>query len=92
LSIDNNDRQRGSDEPDAPLLLQGDDGREDGDVVIRAEQRNQADDDSGNGLEQPLRVQAEQARASVREFWRGWICSGWSRRRLQSNGSQGLRP
>jgi len=38
LSIDKNDRQRGSDEGDAPLLLEADAAAGEADVVIGAEQ------------------------------------------------------
>jgi hypothetical protein len=43
LSIDNNCRQRGSDERDSPLLLERDTAAEDGDVVIGGEESDQAE-------------------------------------------------
>jgi hypothetical protein len=62
LSIDNHERQRGSDEPDAPLLLERDSAADEEDVVIGGEQRNQGDHGAGGGFQQPLAIEAK---------WRG---------------------
>jgi hypothetical protein len=51
LSIDKNERQRGSDETDAPLLLESDGATEDGDVVIGGEQGDQGEHGAAEGLE-----------------------------------------
>jgi len=58
LSIDKNKRQRGSDEPDAPLLLERDGAADEGDVVIGGEQRNQGDHGAGGGFQQALAIEA----------------------------------
>jgi len=58
LSIDKNQRQRGSDEPDAPLLLEGEGAAGEGDVVIGGEQRNQGDHGAGGGFQQALAIEA----------------------------------
>jgi hypothetical protein len=50
LSIDKNERKRDSDEPDAPLLLEGEDVAGEVDVVIGGEEGHQADHDAGEGL------------------------------------------
>jgi hypothetical protein len=70
LSIDNHKRQRGSDEPDAPLLLEGDGAANGGDVVIGGEERNQGDDDAGRGFQQALAIEAR--RRKVRRLEREW--------------------
>jgi hypothetical protein len=59
LSIDKNQRQRGSDEPDAPLLLEGDGAANGGDVVIGGEERNQGDHGAGGGFQQPLAIEVK---------------------------------
>ena len=51
LSIDKNERKRENDEPDAPLLLEGEDVAGEVDVVIRGKQGHQADHDAGEGLD-----------------------------------------
>jgi hypothetical protein len=51
LSIDKNERQRGSDATDAPLLLESDGATEDGDVVIGGEQGDQGEHGAAEGLE-----------------------------------------
>jgi hypothetical protein len=56
LSIDKNERKRESDEPDAPLLLHGDDASKEGDVVIGGEQRNQSNHNAGDGLKHSRRI------------------------------------
>jgi hypothetical protein len=59
LSVDNHKRQRGSDEPDTPLLLQGDGAIGEGDVVIGGKQSDQGDHGAGDGLQQALAIQAQ---------------------------------
>jgi hypothetical protein len=59
LSIDNHERQRGSDEPDAPLLLEGDGAADEGNVVIGGEERNQGDHGASGGFQQSLAIKAE---------------------------------
>ena len=56
LSIRNNERKRGSDEPDAPLLGEGENSAWEGDVVIGGEQSDQANNTANNGLEQSLAI------------------------------------
>lgn len=50
LSVDNNQRHRGSDAGDAPLLLEPEAGAGEGDVVIGGEQGDQAEDQPSDGL------------------------------------------
>jgi hypothetical protein len=59
LSIDNHERQRGSDEPDALLLLEVDGAANGGDVVIGGEERNQGDQGAGGGFQQTLAIEAK---------------------------------
>jgi hypothetical protein len=61
LSIDNNCRQRGSDEKDAPLLLERDGAAEDADMVIGGEEGNQAEGEAAEHLEHAEVVEAEPA-------------------------------
>jgi hypothetical protein len=51
LRVDKNDRHRGSDAGDAPLLLDWEAAAGDGDVVKRGEQSDQAEDQSANDLD-----------------------------------------
>ena len=51
LSIDKNERKRDNDEPDAPLLLEGDDVAGEVDVVIGGEEGHRADRDAGECLD-----------------------------------------
>jgi hypothetical protein len=50
LSIDKNDRHRGSDEGNAPLLGDGDVAPGEGEVVIGGEQGDQAEGEAADGL------------------------------------------
>jgi hypothetical protein len=50
LSIDKNDRHRGSDEGDAPLLVDGEFAPGDGEVVIGGKQGDQAEGEAADGL------------------------------------------
>jgi hypothetical protein len=67
LSVDKNERHRGNDEPDAPLLreLEGGAGGE-GDVVIGGEQCDQSNHDAGDGLDRSLAVETEAAAGGAR--------------------------
>jgi hypothetical protein len=67
LSIDNNDRHRGSDEGDAPLLGDGDVAPGEGDVVIGGEQSDQADGKAADRLGGTKAIQPEGAEASLQE-------------------------
>jgi hypothetical protein len=58
LSVDKNDRHRGSDEGDAPLLLEADALAGEADVVIGREQGDQAEDQAAAGLEGTEKIQA----------------------------------
>jgi hypothetical protein len=59
LSIDNHKRQRGSDEPDAPLLLEGDAMAGDGDVVIGGKESDQGDDAAAEDFQQPFAIKTQ---------------------------------
>ncbi|QPN64280.1 hypothetical protein [Synechococcus sp. CBW1004] len=59
MSIDKNCRHRGNDENDAPLLLEGDAGAGEGDVVIGREQGDQAEGQTADGLGETEAVKAE---------------------------------
>jgi hypothetical protein len=61
LSIDNNCRQRGSDEKDSPLLLERDAAAEGGDVLIGGEESDQADGDAAEHLEHTEAIKAQPA-------------------------------
>ena len=58
LRVDKNDRHRGSDEGDAPLLLEDDAAAEGGDVVIGGKESDQAKDHSPAGLDGTEVIQA----------------------------------
>jgi hypothetical protein len=60
LSIDNHKRQRGSDEADAPLLLEGEETAGDGDVVIGGEKGDQGNDGTGDDLQKALAIETQQ--------------------------------
>jgi len=57
FSIDKKDRKGDSDASDAPLLLEGDDPARECDVVIGGEQRDEADDNPGQDLNDALAVE-----------------------------------
>jgi hypothetical protein len=59
LSIDNNCRQRGSDEKDSPLLLELEGATECGDVVIGGEQGDQAEGKASEHLEHSQAIKAQ---------------------------------
>jgi hypothetical protein len=58
LSIDKNYRHRGSDERDAPLLLELEGAAGEGDVVIGGEQGDQAEHEPAQGLSEAKAVEA----------------------------------
>jgi hypothetical protein len=58
LRVDNHCRHRGSDEGDAPLLLEADAAAEDGDVVIGGKESDQADAQTATGLDCTEVIQA----------------------------------
>jgi hypothetical protein len=58
LRVDKNCRHRGSDEGDAPLLLETDVVAGEGDVVIGSKQGDQAEDQAANGLDGTEVIQA----------------------------------
>jgi hypothetical protein len=58
LRVDNHCRHRGSDEGDAPLLLETDVVAGEGDVVIGSKQSVQAEDQAVNGLDGTEVIQA----------------------------------
>ncbi|MFM7464214.1 MAG: hypothetical protein ACKO28_01855 [Cyanobium sp.] len=74
MSVCNHKRHRGNDEPDAPLLLDGEpDACGEGDVVIGGEQGDQGNDDASDGLDPALRIEAARAagrKRNIRQFWR----------------------
>ena len=71
MSIDKNNRQRGSDEPDALLLVEGDDSTEDVDVVIGAVESNKADHQAADQLDAALGIKTkEPGTALLFGFWR----------------------
>jgi hypothetical protein len=61
LSIDNNCRQRGSDEKDSPLLLELEAPAGCGDVVIGGKEGNQAEGKASEHLEHAEAIEAQPA-------------------------------
>jgi hypothetical protein len=58
LSVDKNERHRGNDEPDAPLLRELEDGAcGEGDDVIGGEQCDQGNHNSGEGWDHSLAIE-----------------------------------
>ena len=57
LSIRKNERKGDNDEPDAPLLLEWELAVGEGDVVIRGEERDQANNTANNGFQDCLAVE-----------------------------------
>jgi len=64
LSVDKNERHRGNDEPDTPLLRELEGAGREGDVVIGSEQSDQGDHNSADGLDRALAIKA------VGVYWR----------------------
>ena len=71
MSIDKNDRHRGSDERDAPLLGDGDGAPGDGEVVIGGKQGDQAEGKATDGLGETEAVETNLAET---EAWPGRGC------------------
>jgi hypothetical protein len=67
LRIDNHKRQRGNDEPDAPLLLEEEDAAGEGDVVIGGKESDQGDHGAAGGLQQALSVKERGGALRVRK-------------------------
>jgi major membrane immunogen (membrane-anchored lipoprotein) len=68
LSIDSHNRQRGSDKPDALLLVEGDESTEDVDVVIGAVESNKADHKAADELKAALGVKSKELAAALIGF------------------------
>jgi hypothetical protein len=66
LSIDKNDRHRGSDEGDAPLLGDGDVAPGEGDVDIGGEEGDQTESKAAEGLGEAEPVEAWPERGCCR--------------------------
>jgi hypothetical protein len=93
FSIDKNDRHRGSDEGDAPLLWDGDVAPGEGEVVIGGEKGDQAEGKATDGLGETQLVESESAKSesakteTVRARPGRRCCqSFWRRRRLLAAG------
>lgn len=71
MSVDKNDRHRGSDAGDAPLLLDWEAAAGDGDVVIGGEQGGQAEDQTANGLgeTEPVKTEPVAAGPGALQLW-----------------------
>jgi hypothetical protein len=67
LSIDNHNRKRGNDAPDAPLLVEGEPMGAEGDVVIRGIQGNQANHQAAQELNPGRTVESEEAELSMHQ-------------------------
>ena len=72
LRVDKNDRHRGSDEGDSPLLLETDAAAEDGDVVIGGKESDQAEKQTATGLDGTEVIQAGPGALWICQFWRSW--------------------
>ena len=72
FGYDKNHRQRGNDEPDAPLLVEGDESAKDVDVVIGAVESNQANHRAANDLEPTLAIETKKPKAALLGFWRNF--------------------
>lgn len=76
MSVDKNERHRGNDEPDAPLLRELEGGAcGEGDVVIGGKYGDQGDDDSGESLDRSLAIEtaaAGEGTLCFRQVWRGF--------------------
>ena len=66
MSVDNNDRHQGSDEGDAPLLLELEGAAVEGDVVIGGEESDQAKGNTAEGLGEPEAVEAKPRELLIR--------------------------
>jgi hypothetical protein len=70
LSIDKNNRQRGNDAPDAPLLVEGEPVGAEVDVVIGGIQSNQANHQAAQELNPGGTVESEETELSMQQVWR----------------------
>ncbi|WP_161567556.1 hypothetical protein [Synechococcus sp. BS55D] len=71
MSIDNHNRQRGNDEADASLLVEGENFAEEVDVVIGAVESNEADHKAADQLDAALGIKTkEPGTALLFGFWR----------------------
>ena len=71
MSIDNHNRQRGNDEADASLLVEGENSAEEVDVVIGAVESNEADHKAADQLDAALGIKTkEPGTALLFGFWR----------------------
>ena len=70
LRVDKNDRHRGSDEGDAPLLLDADGAAGEVDVVIGGKECDQAKDHSPTSLDGTEVIQAGPGALCCCQFWR----------------------
>jgi len=70
FGYDKNNRQRGSDEPDASLLVEGENSVEEVDVVIGAVKSNRSNNKAADELEPTLTVEAKEPAAALVGFWR----------------------
>ena len=69
MSIDKNDRHRGSDEGDTPLLGYGDVAPCDGEVVIGGEEGDQADGKATDGLDETKPVKTGPVETKPVKAW-----------------------
>ena len=71
FGYDNHNRQRGNDEADTPLLVEGENSAEEVDVVIGAVESNQADHQAPDQLDAALGIKTkEPGTALMFGFWR----------------------
>jgi len=68
FGYDKNNRQRGNDEADAPLLVEGDDSANDVEVVMGAVKSNQSNNKAADELEPTLTVEAKKPAAALLGF------------------------
>jgi len=71
LIVDKNDRHRGSDAGDSPLLLDWEAAAGEGDVAIGRKQGDQANDQAANGLGQtePVKTETVTAGPGALQLW-----------------------
>jgi hypothetical protein len=72
FGYDKNNRQRGNDEADTPLLVEGDESAKDADVVKGAAESNQANDRAAHDLEPNLAIETKKPKAALLRFWRNF--------------------
>ena len=74
-----NDRHRGSDEGDAPLLVDWDVAPGDGEVVIGGKEGDQAEGEATDGLGETEAIEAGPKRGFCWQFWRNrrLLAAGW---------------